>query len=111
MRLVARVLISGLAISVLGAADARAPNLVESATSLSEAAPTREPLMSSRLADVPAARFANDPASASARMPEDSSKDVWLLSGVCIGLVGYQLRRKHRLLRPHPLPLNSESLG
>lgn len=36
-----------------------------------------------------------------AASPEDRPPSTWLMIGVAVLLIGYQLRRKHRLLRPH----------
>jgi hypothetical protein len=33
--------------------------------------------------------------------PPDQAPSAWLMGGVTLLLIGYQLRRKHRLLRPH----------
>ena len=33
--------------------------------------------------------------------PPEQPPSVWLMLGVTLLLIGYQLRRKHRLLRPH----------
>lgn len=36
-----------------------------------------------------------------ASAPPDRPPSAWLMVGVTLLLIGYQLRRKHRLLRPH----------
>ncbi|MET0986009.1 MAG: hypothetical protein ABW034_11445 [Steroidobacteraceae bacterium] len=109
MRVAARVLVLGLAIGVLGAADARAPELNGAPTGLAgvpgpqslgslSIGPAREEQALVRIdAEVPPAPAA-----------VESTPDFWLLGGVCIGLVAYQLRRKHRLLRPQPFQLRPD---
>jgi hypothetical protein len=36
-----------------------------------------------------------------ANLPETQGRSGWLMAVVAVVLVGYQLRRKHRFLRPH----------
>ena len=100
MRVAAKIVLVGMAVCMLGAADARAPNLVETPTSITTD--------TAREASHPMAMIAsrnqqglsgNNPGSAST---DDPSSDFWLLTGVCLGLIGYQLRRKHRQLKPQP---------
>ncbi len=40
-------------------------------------------------------------AAAFATTPPEQPPSAWLMGGVILLLIGYQLRRKHRLLRPH----------
>ena len=108
MRVAARVLVLGMAISVLGAADARAPDMRDGATALASVTGTHESsalLRPNDDAQLAMSKSASSPAPADSR---ESTPDLWLLGGVGIGLVAYQLRRKHRLLRPQPFQLRSD---
>lgn len=108
MRVAARVLVLGTMTGVLGAADARAPELSHAPAGL-----TSVPAASSGLASRVAPREEQslvgiDPAGATAVPANESVPDLWLLGGVGIGLIAYQLRRKHRLLRPQPFQLRPD---
>lgn len=99
MRVAARVLVLSTLVGVLGAADAKAPDLANAPTALTNVASPH---------DVPLARTSHDgdrallaPRSTSTAVtPLESDHDFWLFSGVVVGLIAFQLRRKHRLLRP-----------
>lgn len=54
------------------------------------------PLLTSRQQQVAAAAGATFSSPSTQQPPS-----VWLMGGVILLLIGYQLRRKHRLLRPH----------
>lgn len=110
MRVAARMVVMGMAIGVLGAADARGPNLVDSHKAL--AADPGGPdlnLLSKSTANDGHKLAATETVVASSSRSNDSSKsDLWLLGGVGAGLIAYQLRRKHRLLRPQPFQLRTD---
>jgi hypothetical protein len=105
MRTAARVVVLSMVVGVLGAADARAPDLANAPTGLAGIAEPRDatplPRASNGELASPAHSVANAPAST-------SDNDFWLLSGVAVGLIAYQLRRKHRLLRPQPFQLRPD---
>ena len=109
MRVAARVLFLGLAIGMLGAADARAPELNGAPTGLAGVA--HPPALGSvsitpDRAEQPLVQL--DAATPSTATADASTLDFWLLGGVCVGLIAYQLRRKHRLLRPQPFKLRPD---
>jgi hypothetical protein len=109
MRLATKVVVLGLAVSVLGAADARAPELrgspvsPESTNPIELQALTVFPDLQNRH-ELPT----NTKDGADLSGTDQSALDLWLLGGVCAGLVAYQLRRKHRLLRPHTFTPQSD---
>lgn len=116
MRVAGRILVLGMTMCVLGAADARAPALKDSATTLATATTRPEssgPSHSQWNSDPQLAlnrSASNDSAgSAVANDAGEPTPDGWLLGGICLGLVAYQLRRKHRQLRPHPFQLRSDA--
>lgn len=101
MRVAARVVVMGMAIGMLGAADARAPELAEGPTALANV-PSRQGLGSASTLDTDQASLSTNRVVSASSAGNESTPDLWLLVGVCVGLIAYQLRRKHRLLRPHP---------
>lgn len=99
MRVAAKVVVMGIAIGMLGAADARAPEVAEGSTALANV-PSRQGLGSAL--DTDRASVSTHRVVSASSAGDESTPDLWLLGGVCVGLIAYQLRRKHRLLRPHP---------
>jgi hypothetical protein len=108
MRVAAKMLVLGTMTGVLGAADARAPELSNGPSAL-----TSVPGSSSGIAPRVAPREEHslvniEATTASAPADDESLPDLWLLGGVGVGLIAYQLRRKHRLLRPQPFQLRPD---